>query len=162
MEYLVKSLPLESIRADPRAQARAGCNEDTIAEYRDALLRGEIFPPIVVFFDGKDCWIGDGFHRFRAAVAAGREEILVEVRQGGLREARFHAAAANVTHGLPRTNDDKRLSVQLMLKDREWRRWSDHQIALHCGVSQPFAGKVRAELSNNGFLSPVRFQSKFR
>jgi hypothetical protein len=41
-----------------------------------------------------------------------------------------------------------------LLKDATWRRRSDTSIARHCGVSQPFVGKVRAELSHNGYEMP--------
>jgi hypothetical protein len=54
-----------------------------------------------------------------------------------------HALAANQTHGLRRTNADKRRAVELAL-DR-WPDKSDREIATLAGTSHPFVGRVRGE-----------------
>jgi hypothetical protein len=71
------------------------------------------------------------------------------VHEGGQREALLHAAGANLTHGLRRTNADKRKAVMTLLADEEWRRWSDRQVARHCGVDHKFVAKTRGELSGD-------------
>ena len=68
-----------------------------------------------VFFDGEVYWLADGFHRCHAAIAAGIEEIAAEAREGGRRDAILHAVGANATHGRPRTNEDRRRAVLMLL-----------------------------------------------
>jgi hypothetical protein len=68
-----------------------------------------------------------------------------EVRPGGLREAILHSVASNATHGVRRSNDDKRRAVLLLLADEEWAKWSDREIARRCSVSQPLVTRIRAE-----------------
>ncbi len=54
---------------------------------------------------------------------------------------------------LPRTNAEKRNSVEIWLKDADWQKMSDRAIAEHCGVSAPFVGKMRAELEAAGTVN---------
>lgn len=62
--------------------------------------------------------------------------------------------SANKYRGLlPRTNADKRNSVELLLQDPEWQLLSDRAIAEHCGVSAPLVGKIRAELALLGTVN---------
>jgi hypothetical protein len=145
-EPIKVKLPLGKIRTDGSTQARVGLNDQKVADYAEDLLAGHPFPPVIVFFDGTDHWMADGYHRHAAAGKAGLEEIEAEVRQGTPRDAILFACGANTTHGLQRTNADKRRAVELLLRDAEWVKWTDNQIAMHCGVSHPFVGKVRAEI----------------
>ena len=55
------------------------------------------------------------------------------------------SVGANATHGLRRTNDDKRRAVLTLLSDAEWSQWSDREIAKRCGVSPDTVGRIRAE-----------------
>jgi hypothetical protein len=47
----------------------------------------------------------------------------------------LYAVGANASHGLKRTNRDKRNAVLVLLKDPEWQGWSDREIARRCVVS---------------------------
>jgi ParB-like chromosome segregation protein Spo0J len=78
---------------------------------------GAQFPPLVVLHDGEAYWLAEGFHRFNAAREAELETIACEVRSGSLRDAILHSAGANATHGLRRTNADKRRAVSILLED---------------------------------------------
>jgi ParB-like nuclease domain len=149
-------LPLSAIRADSRAQAREGRNAATIEDYREKMEDGVVFPPLAVFFDGEAHWLADGFHRFEAAQAAGRATIRCYVREGGLRDAILFSVGANTAHGLRRTNADKRRAVMTLLRDKEWRAWSDHKIAQICGVSQPFVSKLRQPVDTENVISMNR------
>jgi hypothetical protein len=145
-------LPISSIRADGGTQPRARASLETVSEYAEAMSSGASFPPLVVFFDGTTYWLADGFHRRDAALMAGLEEIAVFVRQGTLRDAILYSVGANSSHGLRRTNDDKRRSVRLLLEDEEWGKWSDAEIARRCKVSdktvaglRPVTSEIRSE-----------------
>jgi ParB-like chromosome segregation protein Spo0J len=144
------ALSIDNIRTDGGTQARAGANPAVVADYAEAMRNGAVFPPVVVFHDGTTYWLADGFHRVAAAKEAGKGELDAEVRQGGQRDALLFAAGANATHGLRRTNDDKRHAVAVLLADEEWGRWCDGEIARRCAVTDRFVAKVRRRLSPNG------------
>lgn len=136
-------LQLEKITTDGGTQARAGLNEDVVAEYADAIIAGADMPAVIVYHDGKKYWLADGFHRYFAHVKARAIEIAVDVRTGTKRDAILYSVGANGAHGLRRTNEDKRCAVRTLLADGEWKKWSDRQIADACGVSQPFVSAIR-------------------
>jgi hypothetical protein len=135
---------IASIRRDGGTQPRVGMDAETVSEYAEAMAGGETFPPVTVYYDGTDHWLADGFHRVNAALNAGLAEIPADVRQGTLDDAKWHAAGANATHGLRRTNADKRKSVELALSTERGRASSDRVIADQCGVSHPTVTAVRA------------------
>lgn len=141
-------LGLQSIRLDGGTQSRASLDERVIDEYSEAMREGAAFPPVVVFHDGSDYWLADGFHRVRAAERAGLGELDADVRQGGRRDAVLFSVGANASHGLRRTNEDKRRAVRVLLEDAEWSTWSDREIARRAGVSDRFVSSLR--LSANG------------
>jgi hypothetical protein len=117
------------------------------ADYAQEMAAGVAFPPVVVFFDGSDYWLADGYHRTAAADLADLEDIEADVRQGSRRDAVLYSVGANASHGLRRTNADKRRAALTLLNDPEWAKWSDSEIARRCGVSHPFIGNVRREVS---------------
>jgi hypothetical protein len=145
-EYPVASLPLENIRLDGGTQTRAGLLEETIEEYTDRLKKDPDChwdTPVVVFDDGTEYWLADGFHRHQAYSRAGLETMPCEIHLGEQRDALAYALSANASHGLRRSNADKRRAVELALADPEWSQWTDGQIAKLCAVSSAFVGKIR-------------------
>lgn len=139
-------IALASIRIDGGTQSRASLNQQTIEDYADEMLGGAEFPPIVVFFDGTNYWLADGFHRWYAARKADQQKIACEVKQGTQRDAILYSVGANSEHGQRRSNADKRRAVELLLNDEEWAKKSDRWIAEKCGVSNRFASVMRGEL----------------
>lgn len=137
-------LSLSKIRTDGGTQSRAKLDEEWVRELAGHLDDGADLPPVVVFYDGHDHWLADGFHRVRGYVIAGRTEIPVDVRQGAKRDAVLFSVGANATHGLRRSNADKRRAVEVLLRDEEWQKWTDRKIAEACGVSHPFVATVRS------------------
>ncbi|MBY0300051.1 MAG: hypothetical protein K2X71_29110 [Methylobacterium sp.] len=75
------------------------------------------------------------------------ETIACEIREGGLREAILHSVGANATHGLRRTNADKRRAVTILLQDEEWSQWSNGEIARRCLVSDKTVASIRSDLT---------------
>lgn len=140
-------LELDQIRIDGGTQSRVELSQETVAEYAQAFQAGAQFPAVVVFFDGASYWLADGFHRYFGARDAGESAIAVQIINGTQRDAVLYSLKANATHGLKRTNADKRKAVETLLKDSEWATWSDRKIAEICGVHHDLAGKVRNELS---------------
>ncbi len=114
-------------------------------EYADDLREGAVFPPVLLFNDGTDHWLVDGYHRVLAAEMIGLTEIAAEVRQGTRRDAVLYSCGANATHGLRRTNADKRRAVLTLLQDGEWSQWTNVAIAKACGVAESFVRKLKKE-----------------
>lgn len=139
----MKSINIKSIRVDGGTQSRVEINNDIVSEYAALIKDGAEFPPVVVFNDGADNWLADGFHRFHAHNNAGKASIAADVRTGTARDAVLFSLGANSDHGIQRTAADKRKAVTTMLQDQEWGDWSDNAIARACHVSHPFVGTVR-------------------
>ena len=149
-------LELDQIRTNGGTQSRVELNQETVAEYAQAFTAGASFPPVVVFFDGANYWLADGFHRYFGARDAGESAIDAEIITGTQRDAVLYSLKANATHGLRRTNADKRKAVETLLKDAEWATWSDRKIAEVCGVSHELARQVRGAICHPLTDSPTR------
>jgi len=150
----MKQVNTKAIRIDGSTQSRASINNDIVSEYATQIKEGAEFPPVVVFNDGTDLWLADGFHRFRAHNKAGKTSIAADVRNGTVRDAILFSLGANSDHGIQRTAADKRKAVTTMLQDPEWGDWSDNAIAKACRVSHPFVGVIRRSLdSDNSSLT---------
>lgn len=139
-------LKLKDIRLDGGTQPRLYINQEIVEDYSERLLEDCVFPPVIVFHDGANYWLTDGFHRYHANKKAGFLDVDCDVRNGTLREAVLFSLSANSTHGLRRTNEDKRNAVLKMLNDPEWGEWSDSEIARHCDVSHVTVGRIRKSL----------------
>lgn len=136
-------LPLAAIRTDGGTQPRSMIDTSTVEEYAEAMNNGAKFPAITVFFDGQDYWLADGFHRLNAALKLNWLELPAEVHQGTQRDAILFSVGVNATHGLRRTNADKHRAVERLLRDVEWSKWSNSEIARRCAVSEGFVRKIR-------------------
>lgn len=143
-------IPIASIRRDGGTQPRSILNLNWVEEYGQDMIAGAVFPPVVVFYDGSNHWLADGFHRVEAASALDLIEIAADVRQGTQRDAVLYSVGANGNHGQRRTNDDKRRAVQTLLDDPEWSRWSDHEIARRCAVDHKVVSRLRPPPDDTG------------
>ena len=146
MTTKTQTLKIDQIRIDGGTQPRVAIDEDVVVEYADLYVEGVDLPPVTVFHDGSTYWLADGFHRYWASKQTEREAIAVDVQQGTRRDAILYSVGANATHGLRRSNADKRKAVLTMLQDDEWSQYSDHEIARQCNVTQPTVGRHRAAL----------------
>jgi hypothetical protein len=139
---LTRSLKLADIRIDAGTQSRATIDhETTVPEYAEAMLDGAKFPPVVVFTDGNENWLADGFHRYWAATKAEFVDLLAEVRPGTLLDAVEHSIGANRSHGLRRTNADKRKAVLMALESFPER--SNRALAKMAGVGHDMVAIAR-------------------
>jgi uncharacterized ParB-like nuclease family protein len=69
------------IRSILVTRRREGLDRNKVTRYRQALRRGDTFPPIWVIEIGRSRYeILDGFHRFHAHRREGRKTIAIEVR----------------------------------------------------------------------------------
>jgi hypothetical protein len=87
---------LGQFRGDGGTQARERLDRDAIQDYASAMEEGAVFPPVVLFRDGEQYWIGDGYHRIAAAQRVGFTAIRDEEwQQWSDREIARHCG---VTH----------------------------------------------------------------
>lgn len=142
-----KTMRLDQIRIDGGTQARAKMSEETIQNYIDALKEGVEFPPVVVFHDGKDYWLADGFNRYYAHKAINRNEIPAEINRGNILDAKLYACGANSNHGQPRTNADKRNAILMVLNEPAWKAMSEREVARVCNVSHTLVQLVKKSLA---------------
>jgi uncharacterized ParB-like nuclease family protein len=137
----VKHIHLTAIRFDSTTQVRAEINDATVTDYAERMEAGDIFPPAELFEESGAYYIGDGWHRLLAAQKNGDVTIQANVQPGGRVAAVKCALGANATHGLKRTNADKRRSVEVALA--EFGNLSDREIAKVCAVGAPLVGSMR-------------------
>lgn len=149
-----ETLSLDELVIDERAQARVGLDEAVVDEYVEAWKNGAAMPNIdaVRVTEGElagKVVVWDGFHRIAAAKKLGVEAIGVDVTTGKLSTAIDLCTSANSTHGLRRTNEDKRRAVimAITLDKQLKRKRSDRQIAQYVGVHNSTVSEIRAELS---------------
>jgi hypothetical protein len=140
------NIGLDKIRIDGGTQSRVKIDENVVAQYADEMLNGDLFPPVVLFHDGVDYWLADGFHRYFANKRINSPGISADVKEGSVRDAILHGIEANNKHGLRPTNEDKRKGVITMLKDIEWQDLSNREIGRICGVSHTLVNTIRKEL----------------
>jgi hypothetical protein len=140
----IVDMDIKSLVLDPTVQMRASLSRDAILDYAEADMRGEKFPPIVVFgrFGGK-CYVADGFHRVKARIRNSRTTIKALLRDGSRRDAILYAAGCNQHHGVRRTSQDKQRAVITLLKDSAWSKWADTEIAKVAGVDHNMVGRYR-------------------
>jgi hypothetical protein len=164
LEKQIHLLRLGAIRLNGdtnQRQSGRNVNASVVADYRMVYeSQPSAMPMMTVFKDISTIsttrkghvtyWLVDGFHRHRAALDAGIEELACEVYEGTLDDARWFSCSANQTHGIQRTNADKVKAVRTALLHPQGAKKSDRAIAQHCGVSHTFVANIRAELSATG------------
>jgi hypothetical protein len=143
----LQTIELKKIRLDGGTQPRAKISEDMVARLTEVLLNGgKMKEDPTVFFDGKDYWLADGFHRYHATKRAGFTELQCNVSLGTKREAWIFSRGANHDHGMPRTSEEIRGNVISCFNDVELSELSDKKIADICKCSSMTVGRVRKSL----------------
>lgn len=140
------ALSIADIRLDGGTQPRAVLDFEAIEDYAEGMSAGVKFPPVVVFYDGDNYWLADGFHRVKAAYAAGFDTVQAEIQQGTLEEAQWYSFSANRNNGLRRTTQDKQRAIKAALTHGRGIALSDRQIARHVGVDQKTVTNWRGQL----------------
>lgn len=144
-----QELKIRDIIQDIRLQPRQSLNIETINDYAEKMHAGISFPPIVVFYVETKYYVADGFHRINAALKINLTYLSAEVKTGTFRDAVLFSVSANSSHGLNRTNEDKRKAVVTLLNDAEWSAWSNNAIAKKCQVSLDLVNRMRNEINSS-------------
>ena len=155
MTPIQQSIDPRKIRADLNTQAREKTCDETVREYAEAMENGKRFPPITVFFDleNEQYILADGFHRLFAHLRVKpNDPIIIEQILGNVKDAQWFSIGANKSHGLKRSNEDKRNAVELALLHPTGIGMSNRQVAEHVGVTHSLINKVRKEMETDGRL----------
>jgi hypothetical protein len=141
-------LALDEIRRDGGTQPRAKIDLLHIKRLEEQIEEGQQLEPVVVFHDGENYWLADGFHRWHAHKNQEQPTIAALVHQGSRREAVLYSVGANADHkpALPRSRQDKHRAVMTLLNDEDWSQWSDREIARRCKVNNATVSRIRASL----------------
>jgi len=137
-----KLIPLELVELSGGTQQRP-LDDKWIAEIVELMKDKAEFPPVDLIFDGKNHWLIDGFHRFKAHQVLGLKKIAAVVRQGNKREAIWLSFGANSKHGLQRHSGSLKIIVEAILKDNKWTKKSDIEIARHVGCTRQYVHSIR-------------------
>lgn len=138
-----KVMNINALVLDAKLQSRTEIVEATVAEYAENMRGGDEFPAVLVYFDGINYYLTDGYHRYHAHKRIDKVSILCDVVNGTFRDAILRATSVNSRHGMQRTHADKRKGVMTLLDDFEWMDWSNAAIARHCNVSPTFVASLR-------------------
>ncbi len=135
-------LMLDGIRRDPALQCRSALDEPTVVKYVEVV---DQLPPVRVIRVGDVDYLVDGWHRFEAHVRAKRSTIHAVIDTGDRRDAILAAVKANSSHGLPRSHDDTRRAVKVLLMDDTWCKLSDRKLADLADVSHTHVANQRKQ-----------------
>lgn len=150
----MQELNIADIRIDGGTQPRKNLDQNMVKDYAEKMLDGVIFPLIVVFYDGSNYWLVDGFHRYFAMKTNGIIRVEVEVHNGTLRDAKLYSYGTNGKHGKPPTPEDTRDNIIEMLLDEEWVKWNNVQIAKIHHVTSMTVGRIRISLEEAKKIEP--------
>jgi len=139
---------LASIAFDAGTQIREAINEAVVAEYAERMTKGVIFPAVVLFHDGNQYYMADGFHRALAAKRNDFSDIEADVQPGTKTDALWFALGANKANGQRLTLADKKHAVLLALQT--WPAKSAGQIGDQVGCSHSYVSSIRNEVSMTG------------
>lgn len=148
-----ESVALSKIKIDAGTQIRAAIDQQVVTDYAEAMTNGATFPPIVVFHDGNQYYLGDGFHRVLAAQRLEFRDIAADLRAGTKEDALWFALGANRTNGKRLTEGDKHHAVVIALS--AWPDKSPALIAEQVGCTRVYVQRIR-EQGVPGYKVPAR------
>lgn len=150
------TIPMKEIITLPELQSRVKVDEEVVTEYHAAITSGITMPciDVVKLTDTEHAGkyvVVDGNHRLAALRKIGKKlkEVLVDCYEGTMADAVDLATAANKSHGLRRTNADKRRAIKMALEldTKIGRKRSDREIAEHLMVHHSSVSDIRAEMN---------------
>lgn len=158
---------LSEIICDASLQMRVRLDPSCIDSYVRLYKRNVELPPLIVFRgyddrcgDAKEprfgLWLVCGFLRYQALLRLGCRYGYCRIVAGNVRAAFLYAAAANSCHGQPLADADRRRVAHLLLVDKIWRQWSDHQLAEASKLEPALIASVREEIRLQEMMGTLR------
>lgn len=145
---------LDAIVFDGGTQIRAAIDAQTVTDYADAMAEGAQFPAIVLFHDGTQHYLADGFHRYLAAQRVNWHEIDAEVKAGTKEDALWFALGANRTNGKRLTDADKTHAIAVARQ--AWPDKMQCEIAEQVGCHPSLVSRVYQKLNSSEPVSTGR------
>lgn len=106
----------------PEFQVRKRLDQNTVNRYASAIKAGQQLPPLkVALVDGVPCLV-DGYHRAAALEALGYLVAEATITTATKDEARWMAASANLTHGLPLKSSEVRAAFRVYIQTKQHRK----------------------------------------
>jgi hypothetical protein len=147
------SVPISKIRLDLGTQSRDLASPSALASYnrvlesyRSIMISGQWVwdksPPIIFGPSnhlGADIFVpGDGHTRVQAAAEAGRQELLCEIKPGGVRAAILYSVGPANRHFFNNllNKADLLRRTEIALRDRELWGWSNRRLVDYCDDSR--------------------------
>ena len=141
--FTPKTLSLDVINITGGTQSRLKIDQNYVEEIYEKMKDEVEYDAVTIFFDGKEYWLADGFHRYHATRKLGKASIKCKITNGLLRDAILYSKSANNNHGLPPTLQDKLNNAKELCDDFEWSGFSNRQIGRICDVSHVTVAKLR-------------------
>ncbi len=145
---MIKSVPIKDIVTDCKTQQRS-VDDDVVKRYAALINDGFEFPPVEIISDGKNNFLWDGSHRYFARKKLNKKYIKANIEEGTQRQAIWLSFSANKKNAFPRQPGTAKEIIKKILKDAEWSKISQHNIARHVGCTQPFVSKICAEIKKS-------------
>ena len=142
-----KTVKLDEIVIDRSVNPREQINEEHVEDLVNAIKRDEQLPLPVCYDVAGKLKLAEGFHRYTAYQRLRKLRIDVTVIAGTDDDWALAALCSNQGHGLKRSNAEKRLAVEGMLK--RFPDWSSRRIADAAGVGDDLVNKTRHQVSFN-------------
>jgi hypothetical protein len=136
-----KQLFLKDIRIDGKTQQRP-VDDNVVKRYAAMMKDGSVFPPVEIITDGKSNFLWDGAHRYFAHLKLDKKYIEANIKEGTQRDAIYLSFSANKTNAFPRQPGTTKEIIKKILKDSEWSKMSQHDIARHVGCTQAFVWQI--------------------
>jgi uncharacterized ParB-like nuclease family protein len=142
-----QEIPIKMLRTDGGTLHRERLNEGALKNFVWAINHSQELPPIEVIWDGQFYWVVDGHHRIEAQRRAWSDKanVMCIVKKGTQEKAQWLSLGTNKTHGVHRTQADKKKATIFALKT--FPNKSDRAIGDHVGVDHKTVGKWRKELA---------------
>lgn len=138
-------LSLDRIRVDGETQPRLALDAGIVDQMCADLRGGAVLPPLEVFQNGGDYWLVDGFHRVEAYQRLDYTDADVRVSDHGDARAAF-LRALEINSGSPLSLADRKAAAERMLKDAEWSKWGDAEIARRTSTDRTTVAALRKHL----------------
>lgn len=114
-----KMVKISDIEFDSELYPRTKPNWLTIVDYKESMVAGAKFPPIILAVHNRKMYLVDGKHRLDAAKQLKYKKISAIIHTGWNRQRIFQEAVrTNIAHGQPLSPYEKRLIIKRLLEMR--------------------------------------------
>ncbi len=140
-----KSLPVKDVCLDGKTQQRP-VDDNVVKRYAAMMKDGSKFPPVEIITNDNNNFMWDGFHRYFAHLKLNNKYIEANIVNGTQRQAVWLSFSANKKNAFPRQPGTEKEIVGKILKDKEWSKISEVEIAKWVGVTHQYVNKIKKEI----------------